>query len=536
VGLLAQQRLAVMMAEVGLVQGQGSSIPESESDFREIVAQAMSAVRRYAGSAIIAPVVSPRGQRSNSAGCASVGSASTGAAVVPAAPSSHSPDDLPMFSFVALSEYAQEGVLELAADPSVADDDTPKLHACKNCQRAKTACMDQRPCARCVRLQMLCDNEIKTVKRACANCKRAKVKCNLDDENPCRRCKRLGLKCPPHVPNKKKRLQEPDDLETFSGASVAALPLPTGSANAWPEPPMAPTADMASAGMTSAARPQTEQLPTELLRGDDLCSLLMQQENGSGQLTPPVPAVPPAVGHAPLLTMPNGHAATLSPPGDGGPILSMAEVLRGEGWALVQQDGNVRLSSCLHGGRMLWCIATDMPVPPAMVAAGIRHLLSNWGSEDPLVRSIEVLSQGGGVPAWVANCSCCFEQVLYANVASTTAAGVLEPRDFVLHSVWMIVQGAHTCSIRPTVDDAAPLFPGVLRSSASVDTYVLPNQVEPNGSLVYAVLDAGDMLNDSLVAANPKQLVQWTRRAQEAAMMLHREGASARQGVTSGRG
>ena len=57
------------------------------------------------------------------------------------------------------------------------------MHACRNCQRAKTACMDVRPCPRCVRLGIPCDDgHPKTVKRACVLCKRAKVKCDLDEQ------------------------------------------------------------------------------------------------------------------------------------------------------------------------------------------------------------------------------------------------------------------------------------------------------------------------------------------------------------------
>ena len=58
----------------------------------------------------------------------------------------------------------------------------PRMHACRNCQRAKTACMDVRPCPRCVRLGIPCDSDAKTVKRACVLCKRAKVKCDLDEQ------------------------------------------------------------------------------------------------------------------------------------------------------------------------------------------------------------------------------------------------------------------------------------------------------------------------------------------------------------------
>ena len=58
----------------------------------------------------------------------------------------------------------------------------PRMHACRNCQRAKTACMDVRPCPRCVRLGIPCDSDAKTVKRACVLCKRTKLKCDLDEQ------------------------------------------------------------------------------------------------------------------------------------------------------------------------------------------------------------------------------------------------------------------------------------------------------------------------------------------------------------------
>ena len=112
-----------------------------------------------------------------------------------------------------------------------------KLHACKRCQRAKTACNNARPCARCVRLNVPCDDSLRAVKRACVTCRRSKVlfaatphpylpppihiprgdtwrmrpplgdtwqvKCDLDDRypNPCTRCTHLHFDCQPHVPN-----------------------------------------------------------------------------------------------------------------------------------------------------------------------------------------------------------------------------------------------------------------------------------------------------------------------------------------------
>ncbi|EOD09962.1 hypothetical protein EMIHUDRAFT_452754, partial [Emiliania huxleyi CCMP1516] len=54
-------------------------------------------------------------------------------------------------------------------------DQRPKLHACKNCQKAKTACTDQRPCARCVRLGLQCEGAATPVRRASSHSKRPRV-------------------------------------------------------------------------------------------------------------------------------------------------------------------------------------------------------------------------------------------------------------------------------------------------------------------------------------------------------------------------
>lgn len=79
------------------------------------------------------------------------------------------------------------------------------LHACKNCKGAKVTCVDgQRPCGRCVRLGLPCEETVKPVKHACTNCSRSKVKCDLDAQNdPCGRCRRFGLVCVPveHTPS-----------------------------------------------------------------------------------------------------------------------------------------------------------------------------------------------------------------------------------------------------------------------------------------------------------------------------------------------
>jgi hypothetical protein len=207
VGQLAQQRLAVMMAEVGLAQNprrpqsEAMSMDElasglssgglsganalvglpDEDGFLDIVGQGLSAVRRYASSAI----VSPANER-------------FGSSLKPPPPTWFGAGPA-----IGLA-VARPGSPEFGA-ASLPGEVRPKLHACKNCQRAKTACMDQRPCARCIRLCLTCDDDHKTVRRACANCKRAKVRCNLGDGHPCARCIRLHLECTEHAKSKKNR-------------------------------------------------------------------------------------------------------------------------------------------------------------------------------------------------------------------------------------------------------------------------------------------------------------------------------------------
>ena len=123
-----------------------------------VVGQAVAALKRYVTSSMMAPMVAPR-------------SSSAGAPLPPGAP--------PHFVLPNPStpQPPPEGSAEAAAAAAAA-----KLHACKNCQKAKTACMDQRPCQRCVRLGIPCDDDQKKVKRACGSCKRAKVKCDLDEQ------------------------------------------------------------------------------------------------------------------------------------------------------------------------------------------------------------------------------------------------------------------------------------------------------------------------------------------------------------------
>lgn len=81
----------------------------------------------------------------------------------------------------------------------------PKLQACTHCQRAKSACTDQRPCLRCTRLGIPCDDDPKPRKQACARCKHARVKCDLDAQQPCGRCCKFRLACVLHVPERRRR-------------------------------------------------------------------------------------------------------------------------------------------------------------------------------------------------------------------------------------------------------------------------------------------------------------------------------------------
>ena len=179
--------LGVLMRDVGLARG--APQPESLPAMLDAATKTVADIKRYATSAMLTPTASPRFRSSASQARASeaiTGGAqggSTGAA-----------------STIAPSEGGGD------CDADDGTDGAPKLHACKNCQRAKTACNDQRPCARCVRLGAACDGDMRAVKRACAACKKSKVKCDLDDRHPdpCTRCARLCAPCIPHVPNKKK--------------------------------------------------------------------------------------------------------------------------------------------------------------------------------------------------------------------------------------------------------------------------------------------------------------------------------------------
>ena len=213
VGVLCQQRLAAFMQEVGLAPG--APQPQSTAAIVLSATQSLSALKRYATSGMQAPAIAPHSEAASepSAGAADGGQSAqpdvSDAQVQPQPPPACCGDDAA--TTTAAAEPGSEGAGE--GEGGEGDSALRQLHACKNCQRAKTACNDQRPCARCVRLGVPCDGNLRAVKRACSACKRSKVKCDLDDlyPKPCSRCARLGSECTPHVPNKKSKKSSAKD-------------------------------------------------------------------------------------------------------------------------------------------------------------------------------------------------------------------------------------------------------------------------------------------------------------------------------------
>ena len=176
VGQVCLSRLNVMMAEAGLFVG--SVQPESLPSLTKSVQEALASIKGYASSAMLASVVRPRSEERAAAVQSSLpeGNPFMGGGLQQAGALAVAPA-LPM---PPVDGLITDGTLDVdGSDPLGLG---PKLHACKNCQRAKTACNDTRPCTRCVRLQLSCDGDMRTVKRACASCKRSKVKCDLDDK------------------------------------------------------------------------------------------------------------------------------------------------------------------------------------------------------------------------------------------------------------------------------------------------------------------------------------------------------------------
>ena len=121
-------------------------------------------------------------------------------------------------------------------------------------------------------------------------------------------------------------------------------------------------------------------------------------------------------------------------------------------------DGNIRVCyRPIDAGAPdlgdLWLIATDVPTPPPTVAAGFRQLVRTWGVHDPVLTNVSVLSDGGGVPPFVTDCACCFEQLFQALVSPNMPN--LPKMDFIIRSVWTICRGQHTAALRPAVEAAS---------------------------------------------------------------------------------
>ena len=232
VGVLCQQRLAAFMQEVGLAPG--SEQPQSAAAIVLSAQQALSAIKRYVTSGMLAPVIAPRSKRivNNPQPGGGGGGGAKHRGTLP--PQHQQPPPLEQQQITA--GIGTDAASSEGDQQSEGGAPGPQLHACKNCQRAKTACDHQRPCARCVRLGVPCDptTNARVVKRACSACKRSKVKCDFDEcyPNPCSRCTRLGMghDCTPHVPNKKskkakggKAVEEDEDDDPFGqmGSLVA---------------------------------------------------------------------------------------------------------------------------------------------------------------------------------------------------------------------------------------------------------------------------------------------------------------------------
>mmetsp|Transcript_55047 Transcript_55047/g.109272 ORF Transcript_55047/g.109272 Transcript_55047/m.109272 type:complete len:641 (-) Transcript_55047:263-2185(-) len=198
--------------------------PESVSALVQAAQQTFAALKRYATSAMLAPIVAPR-SGSSAGSSAGVTRPTLHKVASTIQEEEHESNRSAFYDRCSYASADQDDASppELP-EPPMLTEGIPKLHACKNCQRAKTACSDHRPCQRCVRLGVPCDGDMRAVKRACAACKKSKVKCDLDDRhpNPCSRCTRLSVPCTPHLPNKKKRTNgAADDLGESSNEAFA---------------------------------------------------------------------------------------------------------------------------------------------------------------------------------------------------------------------------------------------------------------------------------------------------------------------------
>lgn len=198
---------------------------------------------------------------------------------------------------------------------------TAKLHACINCKKSKVSCSTQRPCPRCVRLNVreshshlpspprpgrplsVCDvpltrarpllrfqipcGDIKEIKLACLNCRRSKVKCGVTPGTPCARCVRLGVECviggpsvPRSAPPSKRATANMCPLSLLSAA--ATQPHKVARKKPRVEPP------------TTQAQPRLS-LPEHLASAPSLTMLAMSIERAEAQQASQPAATPPTM-------------------------------------------------------------------------------------------------------------------------------------------------------------------------------------------------------------------------------------------------
>ena len=154
-GIVCQQRLEVLMQEAGLAPG--AQQPALSAALRTAAANALTAMKTTAVSSMLAPIVLADAP------------APMAAAAMPTVPSpSRALHALPVRPATQLVSPLDQngrvvcGLVEGGEDSGESGEGSsaPKLHACKRCQRAKTACDHKRPCSRCVRLGAPCDDVV----------------------------------------------------------------------------------------------------------------------------------------------------------------------------------------------------------------------------------------------------------------------------------------------------------------------------------------------------------------------------------------
>ena len=79
-----------------------------------------------------------------------------------------------------LLQLAQAPVDPVKPSPARQQPALLQLHACNNCQRAKTACNDERPCARCVRLEVRAHSNLELLFRARRSSPELQLRCHSE--------------------------------------------------------------------------------------------------------------------------------------------------------------------------------------------------------------------------------------------------------------------------------------------------------------------------------------------------------------------